>query len=145
MRFDERKPDHTETVLVADFKVVVYSFGTGDEVLLCLNGGPGLPCDYLRDGEASVFGAMFSVIKDIQPPDDRTIVFTLTEPTTPFLSFLALFAAAILPEQQVTGDYEGFLKASTGAGAFRMAEWSRGGQDRTGKKRALLGSRFTET
>ena len=80
----------------------------------------------LRDDEASVFGSMFSVIKDIQTPDDRTIVFTLTEPTTPFLSFLALFAAAVLPEQQVTGDYDNFLKTSTGAGAFRLVEWSRG-------------------
>lgn len=80
----------------------------------------------LRDGEGSVFGSMFTVINDIQTPDDRTIVFTLTEPTTPFLSFLALFAAAVLPEQQVTEDYEGFLKKSTGAGAFRMVEWSRG-------------------
>ncbi len=80
----------------------------------------------LRDDEASVFGAMFSVIDNIQVPDDQTIVFNLTEPTTPFLSFLALFAAAILPEQQVVNDYDSFLKTSTGAGAFRMTEWSRG-------------------
>ncbi len=80
----------------------------------------------LRDDERSVFGSMFSVIEDIQTPDNQTIIFTLTEPTTPFLSFLALFAAAVLPEEQVTGDYEAFLKKSTGAGAFRLAEWSRG-------------------
>lgn len=80
----------------------------------------------LRDDEASVFGAMFTVIADIQVPDDRTIVFTLKEPTTPFLSFLALFAAAILPENEVVNDYDAFLKTSTGAGAFRMTEWSRG-------------------
>jgi len=30
-------------------KVVTYSYGTGRNVLFLLNGGPGLPCDYLRD------------------------------------------------------------------------------------------------
>ena len=36
-------------VQVDGYKVVTYSYGTGDNVLLLLNGGPGLPCDYLRD------------------------------------------------------------------------------------------------
>ena len=36
-------------VQVDGYKIVTYSYGEGDEVLLCLNGGPGLPCDYLRD------------------------------------------------------------------------------------------------
>ena len=80
----------------------------------------------LRDGEGSVFGSMFTVISDIAVPDDRTVVFTLKEPTTPFLSILALFAAAILPESAVTGDYEGFSEKPIGAGAFRVAEWRRG-------------------
>ena len=31
------------------YTIVTYTYGQGDEVLLCLNGGPGLPCDYLRD------------------------------------------------------------------------------------------------
>ncbi|CAA0092824.1 Uncharacterised protein [Starkeya nomas] len=30
-------------------KVVAYSYGTSNEVVFLLNGGPGLPCDYLRD------------------------------------------------------------------------------------------------
>ena len=36
-------------VQVDGYKVVTYSYGTGDNGLLLLNGGPGLPCDYLRD------------------------------------------------------------------------------------------------
>lgn len=80
----------------------------------------------LRDGEGSVFGSMFTVISGIEVPDDRTVVFTLTEPTTPFLSILALFAAAILPESAVTADYEAFSEKPIGAGAFRIAEWRRG-------------------
>ena len=47
---EPRKPDETRAVEVAGgYKVVTYSFGAGDEVVLCLNGGPGLPCDYLRE------------------------------------------------------------------------------------------------
>lgn len=80
----------------------------------------------LRDDEGSVFGSMFNVITDISVPDDRTVVFTLAEPTTPFLSVLALFAAAILPEAAVTADYDGFSEKPIGAGAFRMTDWRRG-------------------
>ncbi|SVE51274.1 uncharacterized protein METZ01_LOCUS504128, partial [marine metagenome] len=49
---DERKPDETINVKVDGFNVVAYSFGSGDEVLFCLNGGPGLPCDYVRDAHS---------------------------------------------------------------------------------------------
>lgn len=37
------------TVEIDGHKVVTYSYGEGDDVLFLLNGGPGLPCDYLRD------------------------------------------------------------------------------------------------
>jgi proline iminopeptidase len=44
-----RKPDRTVRVRVDGFEVVTYSYGRGDEVLFLLNGGPGLPCNYLRE------------------------------------------------------------------------------------------------
>jgi len=47
-----RAPDETFRVKVDGHEVQVYSFGSGDEVLLCLNGGPGLPCDYVRDSHS---------------------------------------------------------------------------------------------
>lgn len=47
--WDERKADRTHEVEIeGGYKVVVDDFGAGDKVLLCVNGGPGLPCDYLR-------------------------------------------------------------------------------------------------
>lgn len=49
---EERKPDEIVRVEVDGYEVVTYSFGTGDEVLFCLNGGPGLPCDYVRDAHS---------------------------------------------------------------------------------------------
>ncbi len=36
-------------VKVDGYSVVTYSYGSGDEVLFLLNGGPGLPCNYLRE------------------------------------------------------------------------------------------------
>ena len=50
--WDDRTPDAVTRVKVDGFEVVAYSFGTGDEVLFCLNGGPGLPCDYVRDSHS---------------------------------------------------------------------------------------------
>ncbi|MBM3585108.1 MAG: alpha/beta fold hydrolase [Alphaproteobacteria bacterium] len=44
-----RKPDQSVRVKVDGYDVVTYSYGRGDEVLFLLNGGPGLPCNYLRD------------------------------------------------------------------------------------------------
>lgn len=50
--WDDRAPDETIEISVDGHTVVAYSFGTGDEVLFCLNGGPGLPCDYVRDAHS---------------------------------------------------------------------------------------------
>ena len=36
-------------VKVDGYSVVTYSYGAAIEVLFLLNGGPGLPCDYLRE------------------------------------------------------------------------------------------------
>ena len=43
----EIEPDETIRVDVGGHEVVAYSFGSGDDTLLLLNGGPGLPCEYL--------------------------------------------------------------------------------------------------
>lgn len=42
--------------------IQTYHCGSGDEVLLCLNGGPGLPCDYLREPHSSVTERGYRVI-----------------------------------------------------------------------------------
>jgi proline iminopeptidase len=47
-----RKPDEFVRVSVPGGQVAVYSFGKGDEVLLCLHGGPGCTCDYVRDSHS---------------------------------------------------------------------------------------------
>ncbi len=57
-----RTADEIRRVPVHGYEVVTYSFGSGDEVLLCLNGGPGLPCDYVRDSHSRLAGDRFRVV-----------------------------------------------------------------------------------
>jgi proline iminopeptidase len=76
----EIEPDDRIEVKVDGYKVVVYSFGSGDEVLFCVNGGPGLPCDYLREAHSCLIDHDFRVIAFDQlgtgasdRPNDRTL------------------------------------------------------------------------
>lgn len=62
MRWSERPADERVVVKVDGYDVVTYSFGQGDNVLLCLNGGPGLPCDYLREAHSCLADAGYRVI-----------------------------------------------------------------------------------
>jgi proline iminopeptidase len=57
-----RKPDDSRRVKVDGHEVVTYSYGTGDEVLFLLNGGPGIPCDYLRDPLIPLADAGYRVV-----------------------------------------------------------------------------------
>ena len=58
----EIPPDDRIEVRVDGHKIVAYSFGTGDDVLFCVNGGPGLPCDYLREAHSCFVDHGFRVI-----------------------------------------------------------------------------------
>ena len=58
-----RQPDETRLVTIAGgYRVATYSFGAGEEVVLCLNGGPGLPCDYLREPHACLADHGYRVV-----------------------------------------------------------------------------------
>lgn len=52
----------TQKVKIGRYKVVTYSYGEGDEVLFLLNGGPGLPCNYLRDPLICMVDAGYRVV-----------------------------------------------------------------------------------
>ena len=58
----EREPDETFRVDVNGYQAVVYSFGSGPEVLFCLSGGPGLPCDYVRDSHSHLADRGYRVV-----------------------------------------------------------------------------------
>lgn len=80
----------------------------------------------LRDTPEAVFGALYAPMKRIETPDDRTVVITLSRPTAPFIALVALFAAAILPEDYVRNRYDEFLKRPIGAGNFKIVVWQPG-------------------
>jgi proline iminopeptidase len=51
-----------EVPIEGGFKVVAYEFGSGDETVFCLNGGPGLACDYLREAHSCLIDHGFRVV-----------------------------------------------------------------------------------
>ena len=57
-----REPDEIRRVAVDGFEVVTYTYGSGENILFLLNGGPGLPCDYLRDPHIFLAGAGYRVV-----------------------------------------------------------------------------------
>ena len=82
--WEERKPDAVGEVEVDGYRVKTYSFGTGDEVLILLNGGPGIPCDYLREAHSVMTDQGFRVVTydqlgtgESDRPDDRSL-WTIT-------------------------------------------------------------------
>ena len=52
----------TRKVKIGRYNVVTYSYGRGDEVLFLLNGGPGLPCNYLREPLMPLVEAGYRVV-----------------------------------------------------------------------------------
>jgi proline iminopeptidase len=48
--------------LKSGHEVVTYSIGEGKNVILCANGGPGLPCDYIRDSHYVMAKQGFRVV-----------------------------------------------------------------------------------
>ena len=61
--WDDRPADATWRVQVGDgHAVTAYSYGEGDEVVFLLNGGPGLPCNYLRAPLAPLAGHGYRVV-----------------------------------------------------------------------------------
>lgn len=59
----DAEPDSkVEVTIDGGFRIVVYSYGTGDETLLLLNGGPGLPCDYLREAHVPLVDHGYRVV-----------------------------------------------------------------------------------
>lgn len=58
----EIEPDAHHEIEIDGHKVVAYSFGSGPETVFCLNGGPGLPCDYLREAHSCLIDKGYRVV-----------------------------------------------------------------------------------
>ncbi len=66
----------------------------------------------------------FDAIKEIDTPDNYTIVFKLKEPSAPFLAALASGWGAILPESLIDSGHN-FASEPVGTGPYSLSEWVR--------------------
>ena len=80
----------------------------------------------LRDHEESVYRELFQVIESLVAVDDKTLRIRLKEPSAPFLSTIAMYAASILPKAKVASLGDDFAAIPVGAGVYRIADWRRG-------------------
>jgi len=80
----------------------------------------------VRDLKDSPLRALFAPLDKAAAPDPRTVVLTLKNPSPPFLSTLAMFAASVLPEKVVKAEGDSFGDHPVGSGAFVLKEWRRG-------------------
>ena len=58
----ERTSDETIRLSIDGYNVLAYSFGAGPEVLFCMSGGPGAPCDYVRDSHSHLADHGYRVV-----------------------------------------------------------------------------------
>lgn len=79
-----------------------------------------------RDLKGAPLGGMLSGIKQIEIPDDKTVIIKLDKPSAPMLSTLAMFAASIIPEAAVKAAGDDFGTKPVGAGAFKLESWTHG-------------------
>lgn len=82
----------------------------------------------IRDNEGSLWSDSYKIIGTAEGTDDRTLVITLTSPSAPFLSTLAMPGASILSQAGMESAGEeayGELPVAT-SGAFTVKEWLRG-------------------
>ena len=92
----ERQPDEMKPITVEGGEVMTYSFGSGDEVLFLANGGPGIPCDYMRDSHSHLADQGYRVVTW-----DQLGVGRSDRPTDPALWTIERYAREL--EQVRTG------------------------------------------
>lgn len=80
----------------------------------------------VRDAEQSIMAGLYTVMTDVHAPDDETVVITLSSAAPSFMSTLAMFASAIVPEHAVEVAGEDFGQNPIGSGPFILKEWKRG-------------------
>ena len=81
----------------------------------------------IRDSELSLWSDSYAIIADMQTPDPKTLVITLSGPSAPFLSTLAMPGASIVSKAAMEAMGEAaFAEKPVGSGAFMVTEWRRG-------------------
>nr|WP_299507548.1 ABC transporter substrate-binding protein [Cypionkella sp.] len=81
----------------------------------------------IRDSELSLWSDRYKIIGDMQTPDAKTLIVTLTGLSAPFLSTLAMSGASIVSKAAMEAmGQEAFAEKPVGSGAFMVEDWRRG-------------------
>jgi peptide/nickel transport system substrate-binding protein len=79
-----------------------------------------------RDTEDSPWTFTLVQVADIQTPDDATVVITLSEPWSPFLSDISMFNASIVSKAFADEvGVESLVDQCMGTGPFALKEWNK--------------------
>ena len=81
----------------------------------------------LRDDELSLWSDSYKIIANMEARDDKTLVVTLSTPSAPFLSTLAMPGASIVSKKgmEAMGE-EDYASNPVASGAFAVKSWTRG-------------------
>lgn len=129
LRYKDGDYGEVEGDLAHDYKVsedgMMYEFHLHDNAVFH-NGDPVTSMDVKysveRIIEKGTRAAQFAAVEDIETPDDHTVIFHMSEPVTPFLTFLAYPMNAIV-NQTVVEENDGSLdNADAGSGPFALVE-----------------------
>ena len=78
------------------------------------------------DPKLCFYSFLFTSVKTVRKLNAKTIQIKLSEPNTPLLESLSVFAAAIVPKAVVTKDPKGFAQRPVGSGAFALKKFAKG-------------------
>jgi peptide/nickel transport system substrate-binding protein len=80
-----------------------------------------------RDEKSSIWADNLKAISNIQAPDDKTVVITLSHPFVPLLAALAMFNTTVVPKAYFEKvGASGFSQKPIGTGPFMMDQWVKG-------------------
>jgi len=75
----------------------------------------------LNEATGSAVRANFLSIASIETPDDKTVVFNLSQPDVPILTAMTSINAAVLPASEITAGTVG--TKAVGSGPFKLEKW----------------------
>ncbi len=88
--------------------------------------GPGAGFFSSIEGYDAMASGDAEEMSGIEVPDDKTVVFHLSQPDATFLHVLALNFAQVVPKEAVEKYGQDFGTHPVGTGAFKLKEWVRG-------------------
>jgi peptide/nickel transport system substrate-binding protein len=74
------------------------------------------------------FGPLYEGVERVRTPDDRTVIFEMTTPNSVFDALLSASVSGVMPDNFGGVSEDEFYRNPVGAGAYKVEEWSRGGE-----------------